>query len=714
MSGATRDKRRLAYDAHSYLVSFRALMVSVIYSNSAGGRTCDCERNMMKNPFQITAICFLLVTSRADVPQESEIYAKVRIGSRQALQELIEGGVQVGYRDFAGNSLLMQTALCGDLEALAFLLDRGADPNATNNARATALMRAAGSHEKVKLLLKYGANVNARSALGNTPLIVAARAPGSAKTVELLLKAGAEVNATNGFGATALMAAAASGDLDTVKVLVKHGADVNAHSRGGEPQAIWGGGRSALMWAANRGNKAMAKYLLDRGADVNSSEGFGTALSQAAWTDQAEMAEYLLKRGAAVDQRDQVNEFTPLHWAAGSDRDDAALVNLLLKHGADVNAEGGAPVDAFMGIPQTPLSIAKKRNDTAITQALTSAGAKEKTAKQYAPTPVREVEVSDVTLRNALRAALPPLEETATFSKGAFLRHSSKQDCVSCHQQYLPLMSFGFAKAAGAIVNASKEAEVLEMVHRDNTNLYEITAQATFHPEPGHGYGYALFAMAAQNQPATPQIDAMIHHLLVIQDEGGEWHNNLPRPPLQTSDVAPTALAVYGLKKYGFPGREAEISERVVRAKKWLANVNPANTEERAYQLLGLAWAGESQQKLRLLAEELIKEQRSDGGWAQLPSLEPDAYATGLSLFALAQAICTDAPEYRRGLAYLLGTQAEDGTWHVRARAYPFQPTMRSGYPNSRDSWISASGASWATMAIAAAVEDRPVRVSAR
>jgi hypothetical protein len=202
--------------------------------------------------------------------------------------------------------------------------------------------------------------------------------------------------------------------------------------------------------------------------------------------------------------------------------------------------------------------------------------------------------------------------------------------------------------------------------------------------------------------------------LLVIQDKDGQWHNNLPRPPLQTSDVAPTALAIYALNQYGFPGREREIQERILRAKKWLAKITPLNTEERAYQLLGLAWAGESQRKLQLLAERLIHEQRSNGGWAQLATLEADAYATGLSLFALAKATCTESEEFQRGLGFLLGTQAKDGTWHVRARAYPFQPTMRSGYPYSRDGWISATGASWATMAIAVALQDRSLQVSAR
>jgi ankyrin repeat protein len=669
---------------------------------------------MIKRTIQI-AVTFLALTAAHTAELDAaQIYQTARTGSTAAFQQLLKDGVPIDHRDAAGNSLLMQAVFYCKAETVKFLIERGADVNATNRSGATALIHAGGNYEKIKLLVKSGANVNARSGLGNTPLIVTARAHGAAKSLEVLLKAGANVNATNVFGASALMAAAASSDLDSVKLLVKHGADVNAHVRGSEAAAIWGGGRSALSWAAFRGDRAMVKFLLDSGAEINSPEGFGTALMQAAWNDQNEVAQYLLKRGADVRQKDPMNDFTALHWAAGSDRPKADLVETLLKHGANPNEEAGAQVDAFMGIPQTPLLIAQKRNDTAITRALVAGGAVTKNSKSREAASVRsDVEVTDATLRAALQAALPPLEETATFSKGAFLRHGSQQDCVSCHQQYMPLTSFGLARNAGARVSEEREAEVLATVRRDNTNRYEVTAQATFHPEPGHGYGYALLAAAFQNQPPSPEIDAMIHHLLVIQDKGGQWHNNLPRPPIQTSDVGATALSIHALKTYGFPARQSEIDERITRARKYLASVQPANTEERAYQLLGLAWAGESQAKLHRLASALFREQRENGGWSQLPALEPDAYATGLSLFALAQATCTEAPDFRHGLAFLLGTQAPDGTWHVRTRAYPFQPTMRSGYPYSRDSWISAAGASWATMAIAAALEDRPLQVSA-
>jgi hypothetical protein len=57
-------------------------------------------------------------------------------------------------------------------------------------------------------------------------------------------------------------------------------------------------------------------------------------------------------------------------------------------------------------------------------------------------------------------------------------------------------------------------------------------------------------------------------------------------------------------------------------------------------------------------------------------------------------------PAIERGRRFLLQTQLEDGTWYVRRRAFPFQPTMDSGFPHGRDSWISAAGTSWAVLAL--------------
>jgi prenyltransferase beta subunit len=130
--------------------------------------------------------------------------------------------------------------------------------------------------------------------------------------------------------------------------------------------------------------------------------------------------------------------------------------------------------------------------------------------------------------------------------------------------------------------------------------------------------------------------------------------------------------------------------------------VKPENTESRVYQILGLGWAGEPANKLQPLAKTLLAEQRGDGGWSQLPGAKSDAYATGQAIYALrvAAGIENSDQALERGRRFLLETQLDDGTWYVRRRAFPFQPTMKSGFPHGRDSWISAAATSWAVMAL--------------
>jgi hypothetical protein len=122
-------------------------------------------------------------------------------------------------------------------------------------------------------------------------------------------------------------------------------------------------------------------------------------------------------------------------------------------------------------------------------------------------------------------------------------------------------------------------------------------------------------------------------------------------------------------------------------------------------QLLGLAWAKAPADDILKAMKALLAEQRPDGGWGQLPSLETDAYATGQALVALHTAgHAVASAEYRRGIAFLMRTQFPDGSWLVRTRTFPVQPLRDSGFPHGKNQWISAAGTSWAAMALALAL----------
>jgi hypothetical protein len=135
----------------------------------------------------------------------------------------------------------------------------------------------------------------------------------------------------------------------------------------------------------------------------------------------------------------------------------------------------------------------------------------------------------------------------------------------------------------------------------------------------------------------------------------------------------------------------------------------PRTTEDRAFQLLGLGWAGvkSSSEVATRAVRGLLGQQRSDGGWAQLPTLGSDSYATGQALVALneAGALPVTDPAYHRGVEFLLKTQLEDGSWFVRSRAIPAQPYFEGGFPHGRDQFISAAATNWASMALALIIE---------
>jgi len=84
----------------------------------------------------------------------------------------------------------------------------------------------------VELLISGGADVNAASNRGTTPIIVASRF-GRTKPVEKLLATGADVNASTAEGWTALHHASKSGHTAIVELLIESGADTDRASDDG-------------------------------------------------------------------------------------------------------------------------------------------------------------------------------------------------------------------------------------------------------------------------------------------------------------------------------------------------------------------------------------------------------------------------------------------------------------------------------------------------
>jgi hypothetical protein len=143
-----------------------------------------------------------------------------------------------------------------------------------------------------------------------------------------------------------------------------------------------------------------------------------------------------------------------------------------------------------------------------------------------------------------------------------------------------------------------------------------------------------------------------------------------------------------------------------------LYEAKPRTGDGYAMRLAGLRWAGAEKEKMERAAQSLLAQQRRDGGWAGNQNLASDAFSTGEALYALHESGSMDVHDraYERGIEFLLRTQYNDGAWFVRSRAVKLMPYFESGFPFGDDQWISAAATAWASLALAPAVEGRPMR----
>ena len=119
-------------------------------------------------------------------------------------------------------------------------------------------------------------------------------------------------------------------------------------------------------------------------------------------------------------------------------------------------------------------------------------------------------------------------------------------------------------------------------------------------------------------------------------------------------------------------------------------------------RLMGLVWTKAPRPRIEAAMRDVRTHQESDGGWSQFGRTAADAYATGLSLFALCVAgVPPTDDSYQKGVTFLLNTQYQDGTWLVKTHSFPVQRYFESGFPFGRHQWISTAATSWASLAIA-------------
>jgi ankyrin repeat protein len=604
----------------------------------------------------------------------------LRTGNRQGFLTSVERDpALLNARGPNGATPFMYAVRYSDAATLKLLLQKGANPNARNDVNATALMWAATDLEKTRVLLAHGADVNARSDDLRTPLMIAAGRSGGAPIVKLLLDRGASPNPTTNPGSESspLVEAAMAGDADSIQLLIQAGADVAPVGPGALALSIMTGCQKCVDLLDAKGLDKMAHTI---------------ALLFSVTSADVRAIRMMLDNGADVNAVDPMGR-TPLMYAAVSDLVPVDAVKMLIDRGADVNARSRHAQSGDSD--QSVLSLARLHGDTPLVNLLVKAGGTE----AGRPIPALRT-LRGNTIPSAIQRSLPLLQHAdAGFTQ--------KSGCISCHNNSLPAMTVGLARAHGFPVNEQIAAEQVRanvsFLERRREGLSQgfLFAGGDFF-SPGI-LSYILIGLHAENYKADLNTDTVAMFLKSRQMPDGRWAYPAAdtRPPLGSWHIGQTALSMRALQLYAPPVDKRAYDESVRRAAGWLAKAEARTTEDRMWRLLGLAWSGAHRDAVRTATRELLSLQRADGGWSDLPSMSSNVYATGRALYALHIAgVPVSAPAYRRGVEFLLNAQTDDGSWYVQTRAAGFQPYFDAGFPYGVDQWMSAAGSSWATMAL--------------
>jgi len=656
----------------------------------------------------ISALAMLLlsVAASAQAPAtDDRFYRVIRENDLATLRTLVrDRGVDT--KDAQGQTPLMLAAAFGSRESLRILLDSKADVRAVGTGGVTPLHLATLDSLKTRWLLDAGADVNAVTQLGRTPLIVAASGQGTVDVVRQLLAKGASVNAADAVGITPLIASASVNDADVVNLLLAHGADATAVSRG--PVG------TALQGAAANGNPALVKTLLARSSNVNAVSvdsagtvkngpvqfGHVTALHLAVLGGNIDAVRQILAAGASVDALD-VRGMTPVMFAIGTDRPDPRIVRMLLQVGASTTLRSKAGESAIDW-------ASKFQNPEILAELKLPRAPAHDAGTPRSPRIAQTVAAHEPAARAAVERSLP----TLGAASGRMLTDGG---CVACHAQPLTGVAVNLARSIGwtTVSAAGDSAQALTTLTANAPGLLQF--------RDGGGLPdtlvYASFLLAGAGTPPGRATDVLVNYLAAKQRPEGNWKGTgATRAPMQDGNFSRTALSIRALTAFATPARAGEYKARVERAATWLAAQPPVSTEDRVMQLLGLHWANADGGARQKRMPQLRALQRGDGGWAQTPHLESDAYATGQVLYTLRQlGVPAADPALQRGAAFLLRTQREDGSWHVTSRAMKIQPYFESGFPYEHDQWISHAATAWATMALTVTARDEaPARAAVR
>ena len=291
--------------------------------------------------------------------------------------------------------------------------------------------------------------------------------------------------------------------------------------------------------------------------------------------------------------------------------------------------------------------------------------------------------------------------------KGA-KNYPNNRDCFSCHHQTLPMLAMHDVSEAGISIDEALTKNQVQFIR----DLFEDRLDSITEGKSLGGRsltaGYLLWSFELGGMKKDNFSDAFVSYILHQQKKEGNWDVQTNRPPSEESKIHTSYLAIYYMDHFvRGADLEKKVKAAIAKVRPWIEKSEPHSQEDFNGKYKALIALDASAQEIEAARQELLKRQREDGGWAQLPDMKSDAYATGQTLHALVDGtpVSERDPAFRmainRARSYLLRTQKEDGSWFVKSRSKPIQKFFDNGDPHGKDQFISMAATSWATAALA-------------
>jgi hypothetical protein len=295
-----------------------------------------------------------------------------------------------------------------------------------------------------------------------------------------------------------------------------------------------------------------------------------------------------------------------------------------------------------------------------------------------------------------LAVPLSPEERAIAYLAREVPAWSAKNKCFSCHNNGNAARALYAAHRPGYVVPDKALADTTRWLakpagwdHNGGEEPFNDRQIARLH--------FALALVEAVDSGCVHERQPLLEAVTAIasrQLPDGSWRVNPDVGAGSPTNFGPV-LATSEIRSLLSRSDAIRYKAAIGRADAWLRRKSVKTTFDAAAILLALGKATDAEavsQRERCL-DVLRKGEEKQGGWGPYVNSSPEVFDTALVVLALCQQPATEQTRswLRRGRAYLLGMQQQDGSWPETTR------------PASEESYAERlSTAGWATRALLA------------